>query len=119
MRIIDLDRDNTSYEPGVADRYLKLDGQPDPEWIEHFERAHANFFSMSKRRAQVRGDCIVVSCVLDEIQNQIIELNTQCERATEEWQARKDREKQQKEDNDRKIEAQKIKANQIFGNLKF
>lgn len=82
MKIIGIDKEASSAEEGMGERYLILEDHPPPYWGNFFETAHREFFSMQKRRARLQGNNIIVSCLRDELQQQIKDLKEQCKRAS-------------------------------------
>jgi len=71
IRIIDLELDLTqpSHEaPGFRRLYLKLSGEPPPEWVKLFEQKRRFPRRPRWRKAWIVGAHIVVECVPEELE---------------------------------------------------
>ena len=71
IRITDLDIDLTrpSQEaPGFQRLYLKLSGEPPPEWVRIFEQARRFPARPNWRKAWVVGAHIVIECIPEELE---------------------------------------------------
>ncbi|XGJ93509.1 hypothetical protein AB6T09_10900 [Serratia marcescens] len=119
MKIINIDTNMSSVEKGMGDRYLVLDQKPSYDWIQFFEQAHKEYFSMSKRRAKIQGQYLVVNCPLDEIQNQINQLQEQLATATRDYNAYVVQKNQDFKAQEAALKQKKNDAEDIFKNLDF
>lgn len=71
IEIIDLDlarSRNPDPSKAMYDMYLVLSGTPDTNWRQIFDYEYASVLHNMKRRAQVRGEFIVVHCPPDEVE---------------------------------------------------
>lgn len=119
MKIIGIDKEASSTEEGMGDRYLILEDYPPAYWGEFFSSIHSEFFSMQKRRARLEGNYIVVTCLRSELQAQINDLNVQCKQATEATCAYVEKLRAQQAERDEQLHAQRKAADNDFDNLKF
>ncbi|KHT34403.1 hypothetical protein [Pectobacterium carotovorum] len=84
MKIIGIDRELSSEDEGMGDRYFILEDDPPLYWPQFFDIVHKEFFSMQKRRARIEGKNVIVCCLRDELQQQLNDLKVQCAQASKE-----------------------------------
>lgn len=99
IRITDLDTDLTqpSQEAsGFRRMYLKLSGEPRPEWVKIFEQARRFPRRRTWRNAWIVGEHIVIDCLPEELEqpglNHLKEAVAHANSEFLEWSARNDAE---------------------------
>lgn len=86
MKITGIDRAKSTNELGEAKRYLVVEGMNNINAPSYFKALHAENQSQFKRDAILSGSYIIVTCRLDELQDQINILNPICAKVTEKVQ---------------------------------
>ncbi|AEF45930.1 hypothetical protein SerAS12_2811 [Serratia sp. AS12] len=119
MKIIGIDSDRSSTDEGMGERYLELDNHPPRDWLPFFEQTHKNYFSMSKRRARIEGNYLVVNCPLVELQSQINALKEQLVMATRNYEEHILQEKIVLDAQETALKEQEKKAQDVFKKLDF
>ena len=71
LRIIGVIKDRTRQDSqfaGLQDYYFQLSNQPPLNWRNYFDKARSFPRHSMWRRAWIEGDCVVIKCVLEEIE---------------------------------------------------
>lgn len=76
MKIVGINKDISSFENGMGDRFLILDNVADAEFIHIFNDLHKRNMALNKRAVSLSGRQLIVKCPMDEIQSQVELINT-------------------------------------------
>ncbi|WP_313249365.1 hypothetical protein [Stenotrophomonas indicatrix] len=122
IKIVSFD-DNATYKTDpnspLFNAVLKLSSPAPEEWADYFNRRWKEHFYMMKREAYVSGDRLETYCVLNELQNLIIEFNkiiVETNKAYAQYWEQKQRETAQKAATDA---AERESLSRIKSGLKF
>lgn len=119
MKVIGVDEGLSSHLESMGNRFLIVDEDIAPTWIDFFNRAKDNYFSTDKRSIWFERNKIVVNCPLDDLQNQIDLIQMFCASADRELAEFLAQEEKRKQSESAAREEQEIKARNVFNGLKF
>ncbi|WP_215846728.1 hypothetical protein [Candidatus Pantoea bituminis] len=119
MKITGLNKDKTSTNESMGERWFTLDETGSPLWGSFYDQAYQSLFDMMKRKSEWHPGHIVVRCSLDEMQHQINVINKLCKMADELLTQHHEKMEKDRQEALSRSEKERYKADDVFNNLKF
>lgn len=63
-------------DTNLSNIVLTIAPEPDNQWVSMFHQAYQNHFSMMKRRVSIAGNKLTITCLDEELQDQVKQLQS-------------------------------------------
>jgi len=119
MKIAGINKDISSTEEGLGDRYLILSEVPTHDWKRTFSHNHLSSMVLNKRSVSFSGNQITVNCTMDELQGQIDLLNSICEKTDADLLAAYEQAQREEQERAQRDQDKRARAEAQYDKLKF
>lgn len=119
MKIAGINKNISSTEEGLGDRYLVFSENLTQDWKRVFLHNHHHSLELNKRSISFTGNQISVNCTMDELQGQIDLINSICQKTDADLLAAYEKSQREEQERVQLAQDKRARADAQYDKLKF